>query len=162
MEFWLIYLFFCNLGYQWEDIRACVEWMSPFAFAMRGSNISSGSSKIFTGVSKDDQHNIQSHSVELSILELAQQRQAYIAAEAENNRNSPDPQMQGVTVDHLEMTPPEEYNSQSSGLDERKRDAKAMVGTPTNYTNLNVMLVQKPHQQSSVFLSPTSDDSGLW
>ena len=137
--------------------------MAPFAFAMRSSNISSGSSKIFTGVSKDDQHNIQSHSVELSILELAQQRQAYIDAETENNRNSPDPQMQVVTVDHLEMTPPEEYSSQSSGLaiDERKRD-KIMVGTPTNTTNLNVMLVQNPNQQSSVFLSPTSDDSGLW
>ena len=87
--------------------------MNPFAFAMRSSNIST-SGKLFTGVSKDDQHNIQSHSIELSVLELAQQRQAYIAAEAENNRNSPDPLIQGVTVDHLEMTPPEEYSSQSS------------------------------------------------
>ena len=130
---------------------------------MRSSNIPSGSGKIFTGVSKDDQHNIQSHSIELSVLELAQQRQTYIAAEAENNRNSPDPQMQGITVDSLEMTPPEEYSSQSSGLDERKRDAKiTMVGTPTNSSNIDGNVVQKPHQQSSVFLSPTSDDSGLW
>lgn len=129
---------------------------------MRSSNIPSGSGKIFTGVSKDDQHNIQSHSIELSVLELAQQRQTYIAAEAENNRNSPDPQMQGITVDSLEMTPPEEYSSQGSVLDERKRDAKNMVTTPTNSTNLIVMNVNKSHQQSSVFLSPTSDDSGLW
>ena len=129
---------------------------------MRSSNIPSGSGKIFTGVSKDDQHNIQSHSIELSVLELAQQRQTYIAAEAENNRNSPDPQMQGITVDSLEMTPPEEYSSQGSVLDERKRDAKIMVTTPTNSTNLIVMNVNKSHQQSSVFLSPTSDDSGLW
>ena len=129
---------------------------------MRSSNIPSGSGKIFTGVSKDDQHNIQSHSIELSVLELAQQRQTYIAAEAENNRNSPDPQMQGITVDSLEMTPPEEYSSQGSILDERKRDAKIMVTTPTNSTNLIVMNVNKSHQQSSVFLSPTSDDSGLW
>merc|ERR1719420_2190460 len=100
--------------------------MNPFAFAMRSSNIST-SGKLFTGVSKDDQHNIQSHSIELSVLELAQQRQAFIAAEAENNRNSPDPQIQGVTVDHLEMTPPEEYSSQNSGFDERKRDAKTML-----------------------------------
>lgn len=157
--------------------------MNPFAFALRSSNISP-SSKLFTGVSKDDQHNIQSHSIELSVLELAQQRQAFIAAEAENNRNSPDPQIQGVTVDHLEMTPPEEYSSQSSALDcsntringdkymrpgnpyeldERKRDAKiTMVGTPTNSSNIDGKVVQKPHQQSSVFLSPTSDDSGLW
>ena len=129
---------------------------------MRSSNIPSGSGKIFTGVSKDDQHNIQSHSIELSVLELAQQRQTYIAAEAENNRNSPDPQMQGIAVDSLEMTPPEEYSSQGSVLDERKRDAKIMVTTPTNSTNLIVMNVNKSHQQSSVFLSPTSDDSGLW
>ena len=129
---------------------------------MRSSNIPSGSGKIFTGVSKEDQHNIQSHSIELSVLELAQQRQTYIAAEAENNRNSPDPQMQGITVDSLEMTPPEEYSSQGSVLDERKRDAKNMVTTPTNSTNLIVMNVNKSHQQSSVFLSPTSDDSGLW
>ena len=129
---------------------------------MRSSNIPSGSGKIFTGVSKDDQHNIQSHSIELSVLELAQQRQTYIAAEAENNRNSPDPQMQGITVDSLEMTPPEEYSSQGSILDERKRDAKIMVTTPTNSTNLIVMNVNKSNQQSSVFLSPTSDDSGLW
>ena len=129
---------------------------------MRSSNIPSGSGKIFTGVSKDDQHNIQSHSIELSVLELAQQRQTYIAAEAENNRNSPDPQMQGIGVDSLEMTPPEEYSSQGSVLDERKRDAKIMVTTPTNSTNLIVMNVNKSNQQSSVFLSPTSDDSGLW
>jgi len=177
-------------GYQWEDIRACVEWMAPFAFAMRGSNISASRGKIFTGVSKDDQHNIQSHSVELSVLETAQQRQSYIAEEAERSRDSPDPQIvQDYPMGYLEMTPPEENSSQMSisnssknirigedsyyyetgtvtqygVLEEKRRDSKnTMVESPSNTTNISFKGVQKPHQQSSVFLSPTSDDSGLW
>jgi len=172
-------------GYRWEDIRSCVEWMAPFAFALRSANISTRG-KTHSGVPKEDQHNIQSHTVELSILELAQQRQACIAAEAENNRQSPDPQVQ-MYESGVEMTPPEGNSSQmctssSSNnindadiyyydtdtakqyvLDERRRDAKmTMVQSPTNTTNINVKVAQKPHQQSSVFLSPTSDDSGLW
>ena len=189
------------LGYQWDDISSCVEWMAPFAFAMRGSSISP-SRKTFTGVTKDDQHNIQCHSVELSILELAQQRQAYIVAEAEHNRQSPDLQ-QEYPIGYIEMTPPEENNSQipvsdSSGYsgspeennrqiavsdssnnirigggtyyyesdrtkqcEIERRDAQIKtVGRP-NTTNVHLKVVQKPHQ-SSVFLSPTSDDSGLW
>ena len=160
--------------------------MAPFALALRSANISSAHSKSFTGVAKDDQHNIQSHTVELSLLELAQQRQAIVAAEAENNRQSPDPQVQ-LYESGVEMTPPEENSGQmcvsssSSNingpetyyyeadkgkqcqLDERKRVTNVTLAqSPSNTTNLNIQVVQKPHQQSSVFLSPTSDDSGLW
>ena len=160
--------------------------MAPFAFALRSADISSTRGKTFTGVGRDDQHNIQSHTIELSMLELAQQRQAYIAAEAESNRQSPDPQIQ-MYESGVEMTPPEESSSQMSvstssnniinadayyydtkttkqyELDERRKDVKiAMAQSPANTTNLNDKVVQMPHQQSSVFLSPTSDDSGLW
>ena len=160
--------------------------MAPFAFALRSADIPSTSGKTFTGVGREDQHNIQSHTVELSMLELAQQRQAYTAAETENNRQSPDPQVQ-MYESGVEMTPPEENSSQMSvstssnnligsdayyydadtakqyQLDNRRKDAKiTMTQSPANTTNLNVKVVQKPNQQCSVFLSPTSDDSGLW
>jgi cyclin E len=156
-------------GYRWEDISTCVEWMAPFAFAMRGSNNSVARGKTFTGVTKDDQHNIQSHSVELSMLERAQQRQALIAAEAERSRHSPDPQqnIQDYQMGCLEMTPPEETPSQMSVSN---NTTYYESGTGSQYDNLQegtnlderVKVMQNPRQQSSVFLSPASDDSGSW
>ena len=183
------------LGYKWEEISSCVEWMAPFAFALRGSNNPASRVKTFTGVSSDDQHNIQAHSVELSMLECAQQRQALIAAEAERSRQSPDPQQtnQDYQMGYLEMTPPDDlgrntipttsniqlgaqnlyYDSGSqvefgsspgdANLDERRRDAMiTMPASPSNTKLSAVKMMQRPHQQSSVFLSPASDDSGLW
>ena len=185
-----------DLGYRWEDISSCVEWMAPFAFAMRGSDNSTTRGKPFTGVTKDDQHNIQSHAVELSMLERAQQRQALIAAEAERSRHSPDPQqnIQDYPMGYLEMTPPEENISQTSvsnnsnnirigantyyyesgtgsqcsnlqedtNLDQRRDAMMTVPASPSINTNINVKVMQKAHQQSSVFLSPASDDSGSW
>ena len=169
--------------------------MAPFAFALRGSNNPPSRVKTFTGVSSDDQHNIQAHSVELSMLECAQQRQALIAAEAERSRQSPDPQQtnQDYQMGYLEMTPPDDlgqntiptnsniqigaqnlyYDSGSqvefdssprdANLDERRRDAMiTMPASPSNTKLSVVKMMQRPHQQSSVFLSPASDDSVLW
>ena len=172
--------------------------MAPFAFALRGSGIlTTNRGKTFSGVTADDQHNIQTHSVELSMLDRAQQRQAVIMAEIERSRQSPDPNtVQDYPMHgYVEMTPPEDHmtghtptnssrlgsndtyyfdsagsstahygsqNMQEPDLsDERRRDAMiSMAASPVTCVAQKKLPPQ--HQQSSVFLSPASDDSLLW
>merc|ERR1712126_140840 len=76
-------------GYTWKEISPCVEWLAPFALALRDSN-KSPPVLSFPGVQKEDQHNIQTHSVDLSLLEQAQayQQQDLIDADQEEEDNS--------------------------------------------------------------------------
>ena len=49
------------------------------------------------------------------------------------------------------------------GDESRKGTMINMSASPSNATNINVAkILQKQHQQSSVFLSPASDVSGSW
>lgn len=73
------------IGYKWDEISPCVNWMAPFVFALRESQMSPAliaPSKPMTNVSSDDVHNIQVHGVELSVLDRALERQAMILEEA--------------------------------------------------------------------------------
>ena len=131
------------LGYRWEDIAVCVEWMSPFVSAMRQAGIKP-TLKTFSETAPEDYHNIQTHSVELPMLEEAQSRAQLIVEEMTRSRHSPDLTTQIYHKQETLMTPP---------ADEKRSDA---VMTPKLKNHI--------HQQSSVFLSPTSEaeQSGLW
>lgn len=109
-------------GYRWEDIAACVRWMSAFAFAIRER--SPLQPKSFHGVQPDDAHHLQTHSVDLALLERAQQRLHALATGG--LRDSPDPASQtGVLplgLDHTPqegegdiMYPPQTFTSQLPG-----------------------------------------------
>lgn len=54
------------LGYKWSDISSCVQWMAPFAMTLRDDG--PVKVKFLSQVSENDVHNIQTHSVDLSLL----------------------------------------------------------------------------------------------
>jgi len=74
-------------GYSWEDIASCVRWMSAFAYALRER--SPLQPKSFHGVQPDDAHHLQTHSMDLALLERAQDRLRALAVG--QLRESPDP-----------------------------------------------------------------------
>lgn len=139
-------------GYQWEDIASCVEWMAPFAFALRESGCEA-TIKPMSDVIPEDYHNIQTHCLELAILEDAQHRQQLLREENERNRHSPDLSLQTLPVG-IVMTPPDNENDVRAG-DETLRDA--MNATPT-------FDPRSTNQQPSIFFSPISENeaSGIW
>ncbi|MGH0129257.1 UNVERIFIED_CONTAM: hypothetical protein FKN15_063242 [Acipenser sinensis] len=53
-------------GFEWRDIEECVRWMVPFAMSIR--EVGSSGLKKFKGISPEDTHNIQTHSVHLEWL----------------------------------------------------------------------------------------------
>lgn len=167
-------------GYKWEDISACVDWMAPFVFAIRESN-STPVLKVFADTIPEDYHNIQTHSMEMSVLEDAQARQQLLAEEMTRSRLSPDPTtaisaagtdmiVSDAAFQALVMTPPADATScLSSGSQTAaaaKAAAAAAASTATNSeANIDARrTVHQLHPQSSVFLSPTSEaeNSGFW
>jgi len=91
-------------GYKWKDIEPCVRWMSAFAFAIRER--SPLQPKSFHGISPDDAHHLQTHSVDLALLERAQKRLQDLASGS--LRDSPDPTSQTIMAPMgLENTPQE-------------------------------------------------------
>ncbi|KAK7864292.1 hypothetical protein R5R35_009548 [Gryllus longicercus] len=80
---------FVTEGLQWFDITSCVLWMKPFAEVLREGNPIDGTSlravaswqnsncalsRTVPRIVSDDAHNIQMHSIDLRLLERAQQR----------------------------------------------------------------------------------------
>jgi len=91
-------------GYNWEDIAPCARWMSAFAFAIRER--SPLQPKSFHGIPADDAHHLQTHSVDLALLERAQKRLQDLASGG--LRDSPDPSSQTIAPPMgLENTPVE-------------------------------------------------------
>ena len=62
-----------------------MKWIAPFALALRDSN-KSPPVLSFPGVQKEVQHNIQTHSVDLSLLEQAQAYQKQDLIEADQDQ----------------------------------------------------------------------------
>lgn len=69
-NFWIKFPFFLHkvvfLGFKFEDIATCYQWMTPFARATleRGEI----QMKHFVDITDDDMHNIQTHVVDLDLL----------------------------------------------------------------------------------------------
>ena len=74
-------------GMQWQDIQSCVRWMKPYAIILAkegplqantcvsqnsSSSHCSGLNKAVPNIVVDDSHNIQTHAVNLDMLEQAQ------------------------------------------------------------------------------------------
>jgi len=70
-------------GYKWEDIARCVRWMAAFSSAL-GERLPL-QPKSFHGIQPDDAHHLQNHSIDLQLLERAQEICANVL------RESPDP-----------------------------------------------------------------------
>ena len=97
-------------GYQWADLAACVDWMSPFHQVLReelqtatpNALVHQQASKTFPAISPENQHNIQIHNIELRLMESGQERLA------EAQRRSPLPSSAMAISEDVVMTPPDE------------------------------------------------------
>ncbi|KAK4297342.1 hypothetical protein Pmani_030222 [Petrolisthes manimaculis] len=85
-------------GYSLQDLKECYDWMAAFALTVQ--EMGSVVLKSFSQVPQDDIHNIQTHSVDLEILERAQAKLSQVRSSS--SRKSPE--VTGVSVAML--TPP--------------------------------------------------------
>merc|ERR1712071_167921 len=83
-------------GYSWDEISSCIFWMSPYALTLRESG--PVEVKTFSQIPIEDTHNIQTHNIDLSLLEGAQSRIS------ESIASPPSPALPGM------LTPPQSKN----------------------------------------------------
>ncbi|KAL4234175.1 G1/S-specific cyclin-E1 [Mactra antiquata] len=86
-------------GYKWQDILPCVQWMAPFAVTVK--ELGQLAVKFFPNVQSEDSHAIQTHVVDLNLLEKAQLRRD--EAVYQDHGSPPDIQAQVIT----QYTPPQ-------------------------------------------------------
>ncbi|XP_013416426.1 G1/S-specific cyclin-E-like isoform X1 [Lingula anatina] len=86
-------------SFKWLDIGACSQWMAAFARTVREEGLVE--QKFFPNVLHEEAHNVQTHSVDLKMLERAQELQLEIEL---SSRASPDLHRQSHEITML--TPP--------------------------------------------------------
>ncbi|KAH3849871.1 G1/S-specific cyclin-E-like [Dreissena polymorpha] len=85
-------------GYKWADILPCVKWMTPYALSVR--ELGQIAVKFFPNIQSEDSHTIQTHVVDLQLLEKAQCRRDEV--QFADQGSPPDLQAQVIT----QLTPP--------------------------------------------------------
>jgi len=55
-------------AYNVEDISSCVRWMRPFVNTLYGADAETEAVRKFSPVPTDEQHTIQTHSVNIGLL----------------------------------------------------------------------------------------------
>ncbi|XP_064610995.1 G1/S-specific cyclin-E-like isoform X3 [Liolophura sinensis] len=98
-------------GLNMTDIMACVQWMAPHAITIREAG--STELKFFPTIPPEDAHNIQTHAVDVTMLEKAQSRKEDMFV-FDSQRSSPDfsTQIPGI------LTPPQ---SNKKDMEEQRR-----------------------------------------
>lgn len=99
-------------GYQWHDILPCVNWMTPFAQTTRERG--PVEVKFFSNVATEDCHNIQTHDIDIGLLERAQEIQEELMTL--HRSASPDIQAQVIT----QLTPPSSNKKGTTSITEEK------------------------------------------
>ncbi len=132
-------------GHRWEgELAQCVAWLAPFVATLSEERFRPVC-KSLQNVSAENQHNIQTHAVDLSALERVCERQ--MAA----NRSSPDLTTNPVLL--VDMTPPE-----TEGDIHFKEQQQQRLVTPTTTTAAVAIAAaaasSSGHAPPSVFLSP--------
>ncbi|XP_052815228.1 G1/S-specific cyclin-E-like [Mya arenaria] len=100
-------------GYKWLDILPCVQWMAPFAVSVR--ELGQTAVKFFPNIQSEDSHIIQTHVVDIQLLEKAQLRRDEIVFADQGS--PPDLQAQVIT----QLTPPSDKKGNISPLCEKIR-----------------------------------------
>ncbi|VDI08440.1 G1/S-specific cyclin-E-like [Mytilus edulis] len=101
-------------GYKWQDILPCVNWMTPFAQTTREKG--HVEVKFFSNVATEDCHNIQTHEIDINLLERAQEIQEQLMTL--HRSSSPDIQAQVIT----QLTPPSSNKKGNSIVSEDKEN----------------------------------------
>jgi len=101
-------------GYSWDEISSCIYWMAPYALTLREAG--PVEVKTFSQIPIEDTHNIQTHNIDLSLLEAAQSRIS------ESTLSPPSPALPGM------LTPPQSKN-------------KGRINAPLSPVNSNMALL---------------------
>lgn len=88
-------------GYLWEELATCVQWMSPFFAVIRSE--APIQPKSFQGVKFEHQHNIQSHTVDLTMLDKVHEKMQQNEVEDEDDEEE-DLEESMEDVDDLEQS----------------------------------------------------------
>ncbi|CAH1779601.1 unnamed protein product [Owenia fusiformis] len=93
-------------GFSALDLQACVQWMAPFAITIRENG--AVELKFFQNILPEDTHHIQTHSIDLNLLDKAQSLQKF----GDKTRQSSSPvfaqQFTGI------LTPPHSSKKQNT------------------------------------------------
>lgn len=120
-------------GYSWAQVKDCFYWLKPMVMAM--SEEAPVAPKTFHSIPLEDQHNIQSHSVEISLLDRAQE-----IALTRCGRVTPEPCLPPSLMD---MTPPPE--TMGNSVPQTSMMVTSMVNSTSSRSNL---------PKSSVMMTP--------
>eukprot|EP00095_Tigriopus_kingsejongensis_P011784 maker-scaffold119_size336447-snap-gene-2.30 protein:Tk11784 transcript:maker-scaffold119_size336447-snap-gene-2.30-mRNA-1 annotation:"g1 s-specific cyclin-e" len=132
-------------GYQWEDLAACHHWMYAFVRALRVES-PVHQPKVFSSINLDNQHNIQTHSVQFSVMNKALD----ILSTMELGPSTPIPRRTESVVfsSSVGMTPP------SSEKDIKRLESPV---TPTVSSSTSVLFRQQV--LPSVFMTPDTPNA---
>ena len=53
-------------GFKWADIEPCIQWMTPYALTLNDQGTID--LKFFPNIPSETTHNIQTHTVDLTLL----------------------------------------------------------------------------------------------
>uniref|UniRef100_A0A0B7A0P4 Uncharacterized protein n=1 Tax=Arion vulgaris TaxID=1028688 RepID=A0A0B7A0P4_9EUPU len=100
-------------GFNWADLYPCVKWMAPFAKAIL--EVGQCALKLFPHIPPEDCHNIQTHNMDMSLVDLALSHQADFQEKERDSPSSIDLSAQLVGL----LTPPSfrKESSDDSTLD---------------------------------------------
>ncbi len=132
-------------GYRWEgELQRCATWLAPFA-ATLDEERHRPSMRSLHNVAAENQHNVQTHSVDLSALDRAQERQ--VAA----SRSSPDLSSNPVILS-VGVTPPD---AEGDVHFKKAQQQQQLPNTPSTTSSTSSSSPDRP----SVFLSPETPTS---
>lgn len=72
-------------GHSPEELHPCIQWMTSFAHVIMEKGVAT--TKSFEQVQREDAHNIQTHAVDIALLDKAQALQSTLVRETTENRS---------------------------------------------------------------------------
>ncbi len=154
-------------SYAWLDIAECVSWMSAFVFALRDGGVAVVERKNFHNVSLDNQHNVQTHAVELSTLDRALE---HLQKMAKAPRLSPEHTTCCFISDHVKLsehfvTPPPADGDELREVEQSSRTTLVSVSSTESVflspqTPGNGILVNSANSTETFFLNSLNPDRG--
>ncbi|KAH9499739.1 G1/S-specific cyclin-E1 [Bulinus truncatus] len=94
-------------GYNWADLYPCIKWMAPFAKAIL--EVGQSPIKFFQNINSEDCHNIQTHNVDMALVDRAAIHQVAFKEKERESPSSLDLSAQLVGL----LTPPANRTRQS-------------------------------------------------
>ncbi|CAL1532746.1 unnamed protein product [Lymnaea stagnalis] len=101
-------------GFNWADLYPCVKWMAPFAKAIL--EVGQSPIKFFQNINCEDCHNIQTHNVDMALLDRATAHQVAFKEKEQESGMSLDLTAQLVSL----LTPSSKTETVDELIDEER------------------------------------------